>query len=205
MLIYLYLRIPSMFYNRSFAKLVFVTVIFFFQDYERSLRQLSLDDIERLAGRLLHPDGEGMDTSYMDWRCSAASPLLWLWFERGVFRVWDLHLTVCVVLLRSGQLISWSADRWLSERWSYWLLLITAMGLSCPQLRNWMRTFNHFFFLSLILLLLLFLKLVKESVCAVCFTRSMAAKTPEADWILLKSFCEKYLCLIIMMVCFLFC
>lgn len=41
-------------------------IIFFFKDYERSLRQLSLDDIERLAGRLLHPDGEGMDTSYMD-------------------------------------------------------------------------------------------------------------------------------------------
>ncbi|XP_053277640.1 ubiquitin-like protein 4A [Pleuronectes platessa] len=36
------------------------------KDYERSLRQLSLDDIERLAGRLLHPDGEGMETSYMD-------------------------------------------------------------------------------------------------------------------------------------------
>lgn len=36
------------------------------KDYERSLRQLSLDDIERLAGRLLHPDGESMDTSYMD-------------------------------------------------------------------------------------------------------------------------------------------
>uniref|UniRef100_A0A1A8GAZ0 Ubiquitin-like 4B n=1 Tax=Nothobranchius korthausae TaxID=1143690 RepID=A0A1A8GAZ0_9TELE len=36
------------------------------KDYERSLRQLSLDDIERLAGRLLHPDGEGVDTSYMD-------------------------------------------------------------------------------------------------------------------------------------------
>nr|ACO08057.1 Ubiquitin-like protein 4A [Oncorhynchus mykiss] len=36
------------------------------KDYERSLRQLSLDDIERLAGRLLHPDSEGMDTSYMD-------------------------------------------------------------------------------------------------------------------------------------------
>ncbi|XP_031161011.1 ubiquitin-like protein 4A [Sander lucioperca] len=36
------------------------------KDYERSLRQLSLDDIERLAGRLLHPDTEGMDTSYMD-------------------------------------------------------------------------------------------------------------------------------------------
>lgn len=36
------------------------------KDYERSLRQLSLDDIERLAGRLLHPEGEGMDTSYMD-------------------------------------------------------------------------------------------------------------------------------------------
>lgn len=35
------------------------------KDYERSLRQLSLDDIERLAGRLLHPDGDGMDT-YMD-------------------------------------------------------------------------------------------------------------------------------------------
>ncbi|KAK2837456.1 hypothetical protein Q5P01_014668 [Channa striata] len=36
------------------------------KDYERSLRQLSLDDIERLAGRLLHPDSEGMETSYMD-------------------------------------------------------------------------------------------------------------------------------------------
>ncbi|XP_032372948.1 ubiquitin-like protein 4A [Etheostoma spectabile] len=36
------------------------------KDYERSLRQLSLDDIERLAGRLLHPDGDGMDASYMD-------------------------------------------------------------------------------------------------------------------------------------------
>uniref|UniRef100_A0A8C9VZA7 Ubiquitin-like domain-containing protein n=1 Tax=Scleropages formosus TaxID=113540 RepID=A0A8C9VZA7_SCLFO len=36
------------------------------KDYERSLRQLSLDDIERLADRLLHPDAEGMDTSYMD-------------------------------------------------------------------------------------------------------------------------------------------
>ncbi|XP_060787305.1 ubiquitin-like protein 4A [Neoarius graeffei] len=36
------------------------------KDYERSIRQLSLDDIERLAGRLLHPETEGMDTSYMD-------------------------------------------------------------------------------------------------------------------------------------------
>uniref|UniRef100_A0A8C5HDU7 Ubiquitin-like protein 4A n=1 Tax=Gouania willdenowi TaxID=441366 RepID=A0A8C5HDU7_GOUWI len=36
------------------------------KDYERSLRQLSLDDIERLAGRLLHPDDGNMDTSYMD-------------------------------------------------------------------------------------------------------------------------------------------
>ncbi|XP_030594190.1 ubiquitin-like protein 4A [Archocentrus centrarchus] len=36
------------------------------KDYERSLRQLSLDDIERLAGRLLHPEGEGVDASYMD-------------------------------------------------------------------------------------------------------------------------------------------
>ncbi|KAM9810329.1 ubiquitin-like protein 4A [Neosynchiropus ocellatus] len=36
------------------------------KDYERSLRQLSLDDIERLAGRLLYPDGDSMDTSYMD-------------------------------------------------------------------------------------------------------------------------------------------
>ncbi|XP_059379811.1 ubiquitin-like protein 4A [Carassius carassius] len=36
------------------------------KDYERSLRQLSLDDIERLASRLLHPEIEGMDTSYMD-------------------------------------------------------------------------------------------------------------------------------------------
>ncbi|KAJ4942217.1 hypothetical protein JOQ06_012083 [Pogonophryne albipinna] len=36
------------------------------KDYERSLRQLSIDDIERLAGRLLHPEGDGMDTSYMD-------------------------------------------------------------------------------------------------------------------------------------------
>ncbi|KAK1892165.1 Ubiquitin-like protein 4A [Dissostichus eleginoides] len=36
------------------------------KDYERSLRQLSIDDIERLAGRLLHPEGDSMDTSYMD-------------------------------------------------------------------------------------------------------------------------------------------
>ncbi|GAA6090286.1 ubiquitin-like protein 4A [Tachysurus ichikawai] len=36
------------------------------KDYERSLRQLSLDDIERLAGRLLHPEAEGMDMSCMD-------------------------------------------------------------------------------------------------------------------------------------------
>ncbi|XP_034004497.1 ubiquitin-like protein 4A isoform X2 [Trematomus bernacchii] len=36
------------------------------KDYERSLRQLSIDDIERLAGRLLHPEGDGMDSSYMD-------------------------------------------------------------------------------------------------------------------------------------------
>ncbi|KAJ8400933.1 hypothetical protein AAFF_G00388900 [Aldrovandia affinis] len=36
------------------------------KDYERSLRQLSLDDIERLASRMLHPNTEGMDTSYMD-------------------------------------------------------------------------------------------------------------------------------------------
>ncbi|KAM9822857.1 ubiquitin-like protein 4A [Syngnathus typhle] len=37
------------------------------KDYERSLRQLSLDDIERLAIRLLHPDADDMDTtSYMD-------------------------------------------------------------------------------------------------------------------------------------------
>ncbi|KAK9970187.1 hypothetical protein ABG768_026148 [Culter alburnus] len=36
------------------------------KDYERSLRQLSLDDIERLASRLLHPETEAMDTSYMD-------------------------------------------------------------------------------------------------------------------------------------------
>lgn len=36
------------------------------KDYERSLRQLSLDDIERLAGRLLHPDTASMETSYMD-------------------------------------------------------------------------------------------------------------------------------------------
>ncbi|XP_028852490.1 ubiquitin-like protein 4A-B [Denticeps clupeoides] len=36
------------------------------KDYERSLRQLSLDDIERLAGRMLHPEAEGMDTSFMD-------------------------------------------------------------------------------------------------------------------------------------------
>lgn len=102
----------------SFFDFVFVTIVFclfclYFQDYERSLRQLSLDDIERLAGRLLHPDGEGMDTSYMDWRCFAASPLLWLCVERDVLRVWHFHLTVCVVLLRSSQLISgWlKADR----------------------------------------------------------------------------------------------
>lgn len=51
-----------------FFNLLFLSIfiLFFFKDYERSLRQLSLDDIERLAGRLLHPDGEGMDTSYMD-------------------------------------------------------------------------------------------------------------------------------------------
>ncbi|XP_077377590.1 ubiquitin-like protein 4A [Festucalex cinctus] len=37
------------------------------KDYERSLRQLSLDDIERLAGRLLHPEVDDMDTTaYMD-------------------------------------------------------------------------------------------------------------------------------------------
>ncbi|XP_051965210.1 ubiquitin-like protein 4A [Xyrauchen texanus] len=36
------------------------------KDYERSLRQLSLDDIERMASRLLHPETEVMDTSYMD-------------------------------------------------------------------------------------------------------------------------------------------
>ncbi|KAL4623063.1 ubiquitin-like protein 4A [Arapaima gigas] len=36
------------------------------KDYERSLRQLSLDDIERLADRLLHPDAEGTDPSFMD-------------------------------------------------------------------------------------------------------------------------------------------
>ena len=54
-----------MFLTRCFSIFKYV-YIFFFKDYERSLRQLSLDDIERLAGRLLHPDGEGMDTSYMD-------------------------------------------------------------------------------------------------------------------------------------------
>lgn len=43
-----------------------VHVFHFLKDYERSLRQLSLDDIERLAGRLLHPDSESMDGSYMD-------------------------------------------------------------------------------------------------------------------------------------------
>lgn len=43
-----------------------IIISFFFKDYERSLRQLSLDDIERLAGRLLHPDAEGMDTSYLE-------------------------------------------------------------------------------------------------------------------------------------------
>lgn len=36
------------------------------KDYERSIQQLSLDDIERLAVRLLHPNGESMDSSYMD-------------------------------------------------------------------------------------------------------------------------------------------
>ncbi|XP_051509142.1 ubiquitin-like protein 4A [Myxocyprinus asiaticus] len=36
------------------------------KDYERSIRLLSLDDIERMASRLLHPETEGMDTSYMD-------------------------------------------------------------------------------------------------------------------------------------------
>ncbi|XP_062854729.1 ubiquitin-like protein 4A [Trichomycterus rosablanca] len=36
------------------------------KDYDSSFRQLSLDDIERLAGRLLHPETEGIDVSYMD-------------------------------------------------------------------------------------------------------------------------------------------
>ncbi|MBN3297899.1 UBL4A protein, partial [Amia calva] len=37
------------------------------KDYERSLRQLSLDDIERLAGRLLHPEtADSMDISFLD-------------------------------------------------------------------------------------------------------------------------------------------
>lgn len=53
------------YFSLVFLNMFFLT-LFFFKDYERSLRQLSLDDIERLAGRLLHPDTEGMDTSYMD-------------------------------------------------------------------------------------------------------------------------------------------
>ncbi|TWW59950.1 Ubiquitin-like protein 4A [Takifugu flavidus] len=36
------------------------------KEYERSIQQLSLDDIERLAGRLLHPNGGSIDSSYMD-------------------------------------------------------------------------------------------------------------------------------------------
>ncbi|XP_006625650.1 ubiquitin-like protein 4A [Lepisosteus oculatus] len=37
------------------------------KDYERSLRQLSLDDIERLASRMLHPETvENMDISFLD-------------------------------------------------------------------------------------------------------------------------------------------
>lgn len=113
-----------------------MTVIFFLQDYERSLRQLSLDDIERLAGRLLHPDGEGMDTSYMDWCCSAV--VCCDCYLTELFWVSHLHKTVSVVLLRA------SADWRLSDCKSYWLLLITAMGLSYPHLINWTRIFSHF-------------------------------------------------------------
>ncbi|KAG5280597.1 hypothetical protein AALO_G00061920 [Alosa alosa] len=36
------------------------------KDYERSIRQLSLDDIERLAIRMLHPEADGLDPSFMD-------------------------------------------------------------------------------------------------------------------------------------------
>lgn len=36
------------------------------KDYERSIRQLSLDDIERLAIHMLHPEAEGLDPSFMD-------------------------------------------------------------------------------------------------------------------------------------------
>uniref|UniRef100_A0A8D0HSR5 Ubiquitin like 4A n=1 Tax=Sphenodon punctatus TaxID=8508 RepID=A0A8D0HSR5_SPHPU len=37
------------------------------KDYERSLRLLSLDDIERLATRLLHPEvAEAMELSFLD-------------------------------------------------------------------------------------------------------------------------------------------
>lgn len=36
------------------------------KDYERSIRQLSLDDIERMAIRILHPEVEGLDPSFMD-------------------------------------------------------------------------------------------------------------------------------------------
>uniref|UniRef100_A0A8C8BRC4 Ubiquitin-like domain-containing protein n=1 Tax=Oncorhynchus tshawytscha TaxID=74940 RepID=A0A8C8BRC4_ONCTS len=37
------------------------------KDYERSLRQLSMDDIERLAGRLLHPDSEAVAITGGGW------------------------------------------------------------------------------------------------------------------------------------------
>lgn len=37
------------------------------QDYERSLRLLSLDDIERLATRLLHPEvAEAVEMGFLD-------------------------------------------------------------------------------------------------------------------------------------------
>lgn len=48
-----------------FLKCIFSPLLLY-QDYERSIQQLSLDDIERLAVRLLHPNGESMDSSYMD-------------------------------------------------------------------------------------------------------------------------------------------
>ncbi|XP_012685872.1 ubiquitin-like protein 4A [Clupea harengus] len=37
-----------------------------YKDYERSIRQLSLDDIERLAIRMLHPEVDGLDAAFMD-------------------------------------------------------------------------------------------------------------------------------------------
>lgn len=52
--------------SNCISKMYFFPPLLLYQDYERSIQQLSLDDIERLAVRLLHPNGESMDSSYMD-------------------------------------------------------------------------------------------------------------------------------------------